>query len=127
MAFNSPLFLCYFMPAVLALVLIAPRSWRNGVVAVGSAMVYERGAGAMTLLLLSCIVVNYVAGPALEPDPWDLSRTQRQRLLMACAAFNVAMLVVWKYAGFATAQAAVLASLFGSYLPVVHLALPIGI
>jgi alginate O-acetyltransferase complex protein AlgI len=127
MAFNSPLFLWYFMPAVLALVLIAPRSWRNGVVAVGSLVFYASGAGAMTLLLLSCIVVNYVAGPALEPDPWDLSRTRRQRLLMAVVAFNVAMLLVWKYAGFATAQAAALARLFGADLPVVHLALPIGI
>jgi alginate O-acetyltransferase complex protein AlgI len=127
MAFNSPLFLWYFMPAVLALVLIAPRSWRNGVIAVGSLVFYASGAGAMTLLLLSCIVVNYLAGPALEPDPWDLSRTPRKRLLMAVVAFNVAMLVVWKYAGFATAQAAALTRLLGADLPVVHLALPIGI
>ncbi|MGH3796892.1 MAG: MBOAT family O-acyltransferase [Pseudonocardiaceae bacterium] len=127
MSFASPIFLWYFMPAVLAAVLIAPRSWRNGVVATASLVFYAAGAGPTTLLLLGCIVVNYLAGGALEPDDWDLEPRRRRRLLFGAVAFNVAVLVLWKYAGFATEQAAGLASLTGLDLPIVTLALPIGI
>ncbi|GDY30815.1 MBOAT family O-acyltransferase [Gandjariella thermophila] len=127
MSFASPLFLWYFMPAVLLAVLAAPRGWRNGVIAVGSLVFYTCGAGATTLLLLSCMVVNYLAGPMLEPDEWELSRTRRRTLLGCVIGFDIAALVVWKYAGFATQQFASLAKLFGADLPVVHLALPIGI
>ncbi|MGH3974322.1 MAG: MBOAT family O-acyltransferase [Pseudonocardiaceae bacterium] len=127
MSFASPLFLWYFMPAVLAAVLIAPRSRRNAVVATASLAFYAVGAGPTTLLLLGCMVVNYLMGPALEPDDWDLEPQRRRRWLYGVVAFDVAVLVVWKYAGFASAQAAGLASFTGLDLPVVELVLPIGI
>ena len=127
MSFASPMFLWYFMPAVLAAVLIAPRSWRNGVVAAASLVFYAVGAGPTTLLLLACMLVNYVMGPALEPDEWDLEPQRRRRLLIAVIGFDLAVLLVWKYAGFASAQAAGLARFTGLELPTVSLALPIGI
>ncbi|ASO18004.1 alginate O-acetyltransferase complex protein AlgI [Actinoalloteichus hoggarensis] len=127
MSFASPLFLWYFMPAILLAVLIAPRSWRNGVIAVASLVFYASGAGGTTLLLLACIVVNYLVAPALQPDEWDLERRRKRWLLIGVITFNLSILFVWKYAGFATEQAAVLASWFGAELPVVELALPIGI
>lgn len=121
------MFLWYFMPAVLAAVVVAPRSWRNGVVATASLVFYAVGAGPTTLLLLACMLVNYVLGPALEPDDWDLEPQRRRRLLIAVIGFDLAVLLVWKYAGFASAQAAGLARLTGLELPTVSLALPIGI
>ncbi len=127
MSFASPMFLWYFMPAVLAAVLIAPRKWRNGVVAAASLVFYAVGAGPTTLLLLACMLVNYVMGPALEPDEWDLEPQRRRWLLIAVIGFDLAVLLVWKYAGFASAQAAALASVTGLDLPTVSLALPIGI
>jgi alginate O-acetyltransferase complex protein AlgI len=127
MSFASPIFLWYFMPAVLAAVVVAPRSWRNGVVATASLVFYAVGAGPTTLLLLACMLVNYVLGPALEPDDWDLEPQRRRRLLIAVISFDLAVLLVWKYAGFASAQAAGLARLTGLELPTVSLALPIGI
>jgi len=127
MSFATPLFLWYFMPAVLAAVLVAPRGWRNGIIAVASLVFYAVGAGSTTLLLLGCMVANYVVGPSLEPDEWDLDPVRRRRLLIAVIALDVAALVVWKYAGFATAQAHNLAAFTGLDLPVVQLALPIGI
>ncbi len=72
MSFASPLFLWYFMPAVLVALLVAPRSWRNGIVATASLVFYAVGAGPTTLLLIGCMVVNYLLAPALEPDEWDL-------------------------------------------------------
>ena len=126
--FVSPLFLWYFMPAILIAVVVLPRGWRNGIVAIGSLIFYATGAGAFTLLLLICMVVNYLAGPALEPDPWNL-RPQRQRrwLLIGVVAFDLSILLVWKYAGFATEQIAWFTQLFGGDFPIVELALPIGI
>ncbi|MGH3832547.1 MAG: MBOAT family O-acyltransferase [Pseudonocardiaceae bacterium] len=127
MSFASPIFLWYFMPAVLAAVLIAPRCWRNGIVAVAGLVFYAVGAGPTTLLLLVCMVVNYVAGPAVEPDDWELDPRLRRRVLIGVVSFDVAVLLVWKYAGFASGQAAGLASLTGLDLPTVSIALPIGI
>ena len=127
MSFATPLFLWFFMPAVLAAVLIAPRGWRNGVIAVASIFFYAVGAGATTLLLLGCMVVNYLVAPSLEPDEWDLDPRRRRRVLIGVVAFDVLVLVIWKYAGFATAQAHNLAAVTGLDLPIVRIALPIGI
>jgi len=127
MSFISPLFLWYFMPAVLVAVLVCPRSWRNGIVAVASLIFYTTGAGAFVLLLLGCMVVNYLAGPSLEPDEWDTQGTRRRRLIIGVIAFDVGVLLIWKYAGFATQQIAAIAHLLGGNLPVANLVLPIGI
>jgi alginate O-acetyltransferase complex protein AlgI len=127
MSFATPLFLWYFLPAVLVAVLVAPRTWRNGVIAVASLVFYAVGAGATTLLLLSCMLVNFLAGPRLEPDTWELEPSRRRLLLIGVVGFDVAVLLIWKYAGFATAQLATLSHLVGGDFPVTHLALPIGI
>jgi alginate O-acetyltransferase complex protein AlgI len=133
MSFASPLFLWYFLPALLAIVLILPRQWRNGIVALASLIFYATGAGAYTLLLLACIVLNFLAGPALEPNKWNNRNTKndsvhhRRHILIGLIVFDVAILAIWKYAGFATEQFANFARLFGGDLPIVHLALPIGI
>ncbi len=52
---------------------------------------------------------------------------RRRRLLIGVISFDIAVLVIWKYAGFASEQAAALAGFTGVELPVVELALPIGI
>ncbi|MDQ3763056.1 MAG: MBOAT family protein [Actinomycetota bacterium] len=127
MSFASPLFLWYFMPVVLAAVLIAPRAWRNGIVAAASLIFYAVGAGPTTLLLFACMFVNYMVGPALEPNDWDLDPKRRRRMLTGVIVFDVAVLVIWKYAGFVSTQAAGLAALTGLDLPTVSLILPIGI
>ena len=127
MSFASPLFLWYFLPVVLAAVLVAPRTWRNGVIAVASLVFYTVGAGATVLLLLSLIVVNFTVGPWLEPDSWDLSGSRRRWLLIGVIGVDLAALFVWKYAGFVTAQLDGFAHLFGGDFPVTRLVLPIGI
>jgi alginate O-acetyltransferase complex protein AlgI len=127
MSFISPLFLWYFMPAVLLAVLVCPCSWRNAIVAVGSLIFYATGAGPFTLLLLGCMVVNFLAGPTLEPNEWDLPSTRRRNLLIGVISFDVGVLLIWKYAGFATQQIAAIAHVLGGNLPVANLVAPIGI
>ncbi|GAA2672719.1 MULTISPECIES: MBOAT family protein [Actinosynnema] len=126
MSFATPLFLWFFVPVVLTTVLVAPRSWRNGIVAVASLLFYVTGAGGTTLLLIACMVVNYLAGLRLAPDG-PLAADKRRVLLVGVIGFDLAVLLVWKYLGFATEQLAAIASIVGADLPVVHLALPIGI
>jgi alginate O-acetyltransferase complex protein AlgI len=123
LSFASPLFLWVFLPLVLAAVLLAPRHWRNGIIAVASLIFYAVGAGATTLLLLITITVNYLVGQWLEPDEWALAARRKRVLLISVICFNVGSLVVWKYLGFVTTQ---LDALFGSF-PITHLILPIGI
>jgi alginate O-acetyltransferase complex protein AlgI len=127
MSFASPLFLWFFTPIVLAAVLLAPRGWRNGIIAVASLVFYAAGAGPSTLLLLLCMVVNFLAGPVLEPDEWDLARRRRKLLLVGVIIVDLGVLIIWKYAGFLTEQLDGFARLFGGDFPVVHVALPIGI
>lgn len=127
MSFATPLFLWYFVPAVLLAILIFPRGWRNGIVAVASLLFYAIGAGSFTLLLLACMVMNFLVGPALEPNEWDLDSRRRRRLLVGIVAFNLAILGIWKYAGFATEQIAAFAHLLGGDFPIADLVLPIGI
>jgi alginate O-acetyltransferase complex protein AlgI len=127
MSFASPLFLWFFTPVVLVAVLIAPRHWRNGIVAVASLVFYAAGAGPSSLLLLGTMVVNFLAGPALEPDEWDISPRRRKHVLVSVIVVDVAVLAIWKYAGFATEQLAGFAQLLGGDFPVTHLVLPIGI
>jgi alginate O-acetyltransferase complex protein AlgI len=127
MSFASPLFLWYFTPLVLAAVLIAPRNWRNGIIAVASVVFYATAAGTDTWLLLVTMVANFLIGPRLEPDQWDRNHARRRRLLFCVVGLDLAVLVIWKYAGFATEQLAALAHLFGGDFPVTHLLLPIGI
>ncbi|GAB3393019.1 MBOAT family O-acyltransferase [Amycolatopsis echigonensis] len=127
MSFVSPLFLWYFMPAVLLAVLVCPRSWRNGIVAVASLLFYTIGAGPYLFLLLLCMAVNFLAGPALEPSPWDVRGTRRKRILIGVITLDVLVLVIWKYAGFATQQIAAVAHWFGGDLGVANIVVPIGI
>ncbi|SNR61556.1 alginate O-acetyltransferase complex protein AlgI [Haloechinothrix alba] len=127
MSFASPLFLWYFVPAVLVAVLVCPRSWRNAVITAGSLVFYAAGAGSTTLLLLFALVVNFLIGPLLEPDRWDSNPARRRWLLIGVLTFNVAILGIWKYAGFATETLAGFARLFGADFPVLHIALPIAI
>ncbi|HEY7592063.1 MAG TPA: MBOAT family protein [Actinophytocola sp.] len=127
MSFASPLFLWIFTPIVLGLVLLCPRSWRNGIIALTSLVFYTVGAGPTVLLLLVAMLVNFLAGQFLEPDEWALARRRKRGILIGVICFDVAALVVWKYAGFLTEQLDGFARLFGGDFPVVHLLLPIGI
>lgn len=118
MSFASPLFLWFFMPVTLVAYWLLPRL-RNGIVAVASLVFYAWGAGAYTLLLVSAIAVNYAAGRLL-----DRIERHRKAVVVAAITWNLSILAIWKYAGFATEQIRAL-GLEG--VPLVELALPIGI
>ncbi|TWD82773.1 alginate O-acetyltransferase complex protein AlgI [Kribbella amoyensis] len=124
MSFAAPLFLWYFLPAVLLATWILPHGARNGVVAVSSLAFYAVGGKEFVLLLLALIAVNYAAGLAIGALP----RRHRKALLAATIVVDLAVLAVWKYAGFASTVVHSIASTAGlGDTRVISLILPIGI
>jgi alginate O-acetyltransferase complex protein AlgI len=128
MSFASPVFLWYFMPATLLAYWMLPRTWRNGIVALASLLFYTWGAGPYTFLLLSAIAVNYVAGLVIDADRNADRPALRRTVLYAAVLWDLGILAIWKYAGFASQQIDALSSALGlGGTPIVELALPIGI
>jgi alginate O-acetyltransferase complex protein AlgI len=116
------------MPATLLAYWVLPRTWRNGIVAVASLLFYTWGAGPYTFLLLSAIAVNYAAGLAIDAERHVERPAIRRAVLYAAVLWDLGILAVWKYAGFASQQIDALSSALGvGSTPVVELALPIGI
>jgi alginate O-acetyltransferase complex protein AlgI len=127
-SFASPVFLWYFMPAILIAYWLLPRGWRNGLVAVVSLIFYTWGAGAYVFLLLSAIVVNFAAGIAIDSERLADRPGARRAALLSAVIWDLGILGIWKYAGFASRQIDALSGALGlGSSPVVDLALPIGI
>jgi len=104
LSFASPTFLWYFLPATLVVYLVLPARWRNGVLAVASLVFYAAGGGVFLLLLLACMLANFLAGLAVDSG-WAKARPRpRAGILISAIAFDLGALVVWKYADFASRQ-----------------------
>jgi alginate O-acetyltransferase complex protein AlgI len=128
MSFASPVFLWYFMPATLVAYWLLPKNWRNGLVAVVSLIFYTWGAGPYTFLLLSAIAVNYAAGILIDADRFAERPGVRRGVLWTAVIWDLGILAIWKYAGFASQQVNALSDALGlGHTPVIDLALPIGI
>jgi alginate O-acetyltransferase complex protein AlgI len=128
MSFSSPLFLWFFMPATLLAYWVLPPRWRNGLVAVVSLAFYTWGAGPYTVVLLSAVAVNYAAGLAVDSVRLRDRPGARKAVLIATVCWDLAILGVWKYAGFASRQIDAVSSTLGlGHTTIVDLALPIGI
>ncbi len=125
MSFASPVFLWYFLPLTLGLVWVLPDRHRNAVVALASLLFYAVGGGALTLLLLALIGLNFGSGRALDRLE---AAAVRRAVVVGTVVVDLSCLAVWKYAGFATRQADRIAETLGlGSVDVVRLALPIGI
>jgi alginate O-acetyltransferase complex protein AlgI len=125
MLFYEPLFLSVF-PAFYAVYLLsrgAPaKKW---VLLIASALFYFWGEPVFVLILCASTAIDYALSFHLgEPTP----RRIRQLALAAGIAGNLAMLVVYKYADFIAENLNGALSPFGAHqLPLLHLALPIGV
>ncbi len=127
-SFASPVFLWYFMPAVLVALWLAPKRARNVVVAAASLLFYTWGAGEFVLMLLACVAVNFAAGRLIGEPGQGRPQHQRRLLLAAVVVFDLSVLVVWKYGSFGLNQVADVANAFGAdFGAVAAIALPIGI
>ncbi len=121
MVFSSTIFLFIFLPLVWLMHQLLPSvRAKNILLSVASLFFYAFGEPIYVLLMILSVAVNYAAARGV-----DAYRGGRRRAVMiAIVLFDLAMLGVFKYAGFAV-------QLFNALpfadLPVPHLPLPIGI
>jgi alginate O-acetyltransferase complex protein AlgI len=120
MVFSSVIFIFYFLPLFLLGYYLS--GWRTGALLVGSAVFYTWGEGLYVVLLLGLIGLNFAGALWLDGQA---DERRRRSALGGLIAVDLSVLGWFKYAGFLAANLDKL--LPGSPLPVIHLALPLGI
>ncbi len=121
MLFSSIPFLFYFLPVVLLLYFLVPRSLKNAVLLLFSLVFYAWGEPKYVFLMIATIVLFYGCGLAI-----DKCRTQKGKKfwLIVSIVISLALLAVFKYADFFLGS---INSVAGTSIPLLKLALPIGI
>lgn len=119
MVFSSIPFLYYFLPAVLAVYFLTPRKGKNAVLLLASLIFYGWGELRLLPLMAFTILLCYVCGLGIER-----SRKRKKRWLLASIVISVGLLGVFKYADFFIGS---LNAVTGLKIPLLHLALPVGI
>lgn len=122
MLFSSIEFLCGFLPLTLLIYYLLPwRTVRNRFLLLMSLVFYAWGEPLYVLLMMACICGNWAFG--LLAGRWR-GEKRGMLLLAAMLVFDLGLLAVFKYAGFAVST---VNSLLGLALPVPRVVLPIGI
>ena len=94
MIFSSPTFLFVFLPIFILLYYFLP--WKNSILLIASMIFYSWGEPVYVLLMLAVIYSNFMFGKFV-----DASEGRKEKFwLAACIAFNVTVLVFFKYSGF---------------------------
>jgi len=125
MLFYEPLFLTIF-PAFYAFYLLATRApAKQWTLLFASTLFYIWGEPVFVLVLLASTAIDYALSFHLN-DPTPLQT--RRLALTAGIVGNIAILIVYKYADFLAENLNLaLASLGSERIPLLHLALPIGV
>ena len=121
MVFSTPLFLFYFLPVVLILYFVMPPQWKNGFLLLASLLFYGWGEPRYVVLMVAAIVLFYIFGLAIGASA---KAAARKFWLVAAIITGCAMLGLFKYADFALEN---WNRLTGMGIPLLRLALPIGI
>ena len=121
MVFSSIPFLYVFLPLALVCYFIVPRKLKNTVLLIFSLAFYWWGEPKYTILMLVTITFCYLAGLLTE----KLRQTRFAKpLLVISVAVPLIFLGIFKYADFLLGT---VGSLTGADIPLLKLALPIGI
>ncbi len=121
MLFSSIPFLYYFLPIVMVCYFLAPRALKNTVLLIFSLVFYAWGEPKYVLLMAVTIAVFYGCGLAIERAK---TNTWRKGWLLVSAVAGVGFLAIFKYADFFIGS---FNAVTGLHLPLLRLALPIGI
>ena len=121
MLFSSIPFLYYFLPAVLLVYFLVPCRLRNAVLLLSSLIFYGWGEPKYVVLMIATIAAFYLCGLAI-----DRAKSQRAKKvwLTFAVVVGIVLLTVFKYADFFLQS---FAAVTGLSLPLLKLALPIGI
>ncbi len=121
MLFSSIPFLYYFLPAVLILYFLAPKGLKNAVLLLSSLVFYGWGEPKYLILMVFSILAFYGYGVAI-----GTAKTEKIKKiwLILSVITGLVLLIVFKYADFFLQS---FASVTGISVPLLKLALPIGI
>ena len=124
MVFSSLLVLFRFLPIFLVLYFIAPQKYRNGILFIGSLIFYGWGEPVYISLLIFSTLVDFFHGQ-LVGKLKNQNRDKAAKAVVASSAIiNLSLLFVFKYTDFFINT---INEISGSQLPLLGLALPIGI
>ena len=121
MLFSSIPFLYYFLPAVLLSYFLIPPKGKNTVLLLFSLIFYGWGEPRLVFMMLLAVALGYFFGLGLEKT----RGSSLGKLLLGLSVMSsLSFLVYYKYTDFFLEN---INSLFGLHLPLLGLALPIGI
>ena len=121
MLFSSLTFLYFFLPAVLLCYFAAPMRLKNAVLLIFSLLFYAWGEPKYVFLMAFTVTLGWAAGLMIERRRGE--KSARLWLLLSVAAV-LSLLAVFKYADFFISN---FAAATGLSLPLLRLALPVGI
>ena len=127
MVFSSLIFLYQFLPLVLLLYFVIPRRFlaaRNLVLLVFSLLFYSWGETVAIWLMVGSILLNYLHGWLVERFCGRGERKKARAVVASAVVLNLLLLGIFKYAYFFLQSAA---AVLGRDLPLLRIALPIGI
>ena len=121
MLFSSIPFLYYFLPIVLILYFIVPKAGKNAVLLLASLFFYAWGEPVYVVLMIASIIIGYISGLLIEAFR---ARGLSKVFLVISIIINLGFLGYFKYADFFIEN---FNALTGLSVPLLRLALPIGI
>lgn len=124
MIFSSLLFLFRFLPVVLILYYAVPARFRNLVLLLVSLVFYAWGEPVYVLLMLVSILISWLGGYFVSYYKERGNERKAKLVLLAAVAAGLGLLGYFKYADFAIRS---VNALTGAGIPLLELALPIGI
>lgn len=124
MVFSSLIFLFRFLPIVLILYFLAPKKARNAVLFFSSLVFYAWGEPVYVVLMIFSTVVDYTHGWLVDSSLKKGKRKRARYFVIESMVINLALLGFFKYADFFLSN---INAVFHSDIPLLHVALPIGI
>ena len=121
MLFSSIPFLYYFLPVVLLAYFAVPKAGRNAVLLISSLVFYGWGEPKYVLLMIATIVAFYSCGLGIGNAK---NQSTKKLWLTVAIIIGTLLLTIFKYADFFIGS---IATVTGLSLPLLKLALPIGI
>ena len=120
MVFSSLVFLCIFLPIVFLGHTILPGiRAKNAMLLLASLVFYAYGEPVYVVLMVASALCNYLFALWIERF-----QDQKKWIVSVAVILNLALLVIFKYAGFLTES---VNTMFGTGFPVPDIRLPIGI
>lgn len=124
MVFSTPLFLFYFLVAVLLVYYLVPLRLRNGVLMLASLFFYYWGEQDYTLIMLLSTAIDYTHGLLVQRFKKRGQDRYARMTVVSSVFFNLSVLLFFKYWDFLAGS---LQSIGLEWMPVLGITLPIGI